>query len=151
VATEAWNLNYLHSHLASNQQFRVIQNVSCMTESVTVWTTCKEILGGATNAWETIRKLPVADQHKTKDPGTIICTNYLIEKAVTVWWNDVFGIVSQQSPQRMVFSQVQILPALPCPEAVHTCPAHKGYKIKHLLCIAIPNMYLLGLMEEKNK
>jgi hypothetical protein len=43
------------------------------------------------------------------------------------------------------------LPALPCPEAVHTCPAHKGYKNKHLLCIPISIRYLLRLVEEKNK
>jgi hypothetical protein len=43
------------------------------------------------------------------------------------------------------------LPALPCPEAVHTCPAHKGHKNKHLLCIPVTIRYLLGLVEEKNK
>lgn len=57
---------------------------------------------------------------------------------VTVWWNDVFGIVSQQSPQRVVFSQVQILPALPCPEAVHTCPSYTFVCNKYFLQLTIP-------------
>jgi hypothetical protein len=80
------------------------------------------------NAWETIRKWPITDQHKTKDSGTVICTNYLIQKVVvTVWWKDVLGTVSQQSSQRVVFAQVQILDLLHQVLLCQHCPAQRLY------------------------